>query len=39
MAFGHEPPATASLAVMCDSDNTRESAQALIQYIRIEGLR
>lgn len=39
MAFGHEPPATASLAVMCDSDNTHESAQAMIQYIRIEGLR
>lgn len=39
MAFGQEPPPTASLAVMCDSDNTHESAKALIQYIRIEGLR
>ena len=39
MAFGHEPPATASLAVMCDSDNTHESAKALIEYIRIEGIR
>jgi len=38
-AFGQEPPATASLAVMCDSDNTREAATALMQYIRIEGAR
>nr|WP_320012943.1 DUF3047 domain-containing protein [uncultured Desulfobulbus sp.] len=35
-AFGKKPPATASLAVMCDSDNTHESAQAVIEYIRIE---
>ena len=39
MAFGQDPPPTASLAVMCDSDNTHESAKALIQYIRIEGSR
>lgn len=38
MAFGQDPPATASLAVMCDSDNTHEAATALIQYIRIEGV-
>lgn len=38
-AFGQDPPATASLAVMCDSDDTHEAATALIQYIRIEGGR
>jgi len=36
MAFGKQPPSTASLAVMCDADNTHESAQAMIEYIRIE---
>lgn len=35
MAFGEDPPATASLAVMSDSDNTHETARAWIQYIRI----
>jgi len=35
MAFGEDPPATASLAVMNDSDNTHEAARAWIQYIRI----
>lgn len=34
-AFGHDPPATASLAVMIDSDNTGESAEAWIEYIRL----
>lgn len=38
-AFGQDPPPTASLAVMCDSDNTHESASAMIQYIRIESSR
>ena len=35
LAFGHDPPAHASLAVMIDSDNTGESAQAWIEYIRL----
>ncbi len=35
MAFGEEPPATASLAVMIDSDDTHEAARAWIEYIRI----
>ncbi|MBV5317068.1 MAG: DUF3047 domain-containing protein [Desulfobulbaceae bacterium] len=35
LAFGQDPPATATLAVMNDSDNTHESAQAWIDYIRI----
>lgn len=35
MAFGEDPPATASLAVMNDSDNTHEAARAWIQYIRL----
>ena len=34
-AFGHDPPATATLAVMSDADNTGESARAWIDYIRI----
>jgi hypothetical protein len=37
--FGQDPPATASLAVMSDADNTHESARAWIQYIRLEGPR
>ena len=37
LAFGQDPPPLASLAVMSDSDNTRESARAWIQYIRLEG--
>lgn len=35
LAFGVDPPATASLAVMIDSDDTGESATAWIRYIRI----
>jgi hypothetical protein len=35
MAFGEDPPPMASLAVMIDSDNTREAARAWIQYIRL----
>lgn len=35
LAFGQDPPPIASLAVMIDSDNTRESARAWIQYIRL----
>jgi hypothetical protein len=34
-AFGQDPPAIASLAVMNDSDNTGESANSWIQYIKI----
>ncbi len=34
-AFGQEPPATASLAIMSDTDNTGESATAYIDYIRV----
>ncbi len=37
LAFGHDPPAQASLAVMADSDNTGESARAWIAFIRISG--
>ena len=37
LAFGQDPPPMATLAVMSDSDNTRESARAWIQYIRLEG--
>lgn len=36
MAFGQKPPAQASLAIMCDSDNTHEAGKAFIAYIRIE---
>ena len=36
MAFGQDPPPLASLAFMSDSDNTQESAKAVIEYIRIE---
>lgn len=35
LAFGEDPPATASLAVMIDSDDTGESARAWIRYIRL----
>lgn len=34
-AFGKEPPATASLAIMSDTDNTGASATAYIDYIRV----
>ena len=36
LAFGHDPPKTAKLAVMSDADNTRESARAWIDHIRLE---
>lgn len=35
LAFGQDPPATATLAVMNDSDNTGESSRAWIDWIRI----
>ena len=35
LAFGRNPPPMASLAVMNESDNTRESARAWIQFIRL----
>lgn len=35
LAFGTDPPATASLAIMSDSDNTGESATAYVDFIRI----
>ncbi len=34
-AFGEDPPATGSLAIMSDSDNTRESAAGYIDYIEV----
>ena len=34
-AFGKEPPETASLAIMCDSDNTGEKAQAHVDFIEV----
>lgn len=34
-AFGREPPAKASLAVMGDSDNTEEESQAFIDFIKV----
>ena len=35
-AFGENPPETASLAIMSDSDNTGESARAFIEYIQVK---
>lgn len=35
-AFGTNPPETASLAIMSDSDNSGQSAMAFIEYIDIE---
>ena len=35
-AFGTEPPATASIAIMNDSDNTGESSTAYMAYIRVQ---
>jgi len=35
LAFGEDPPAAASLAVMIDSDDTGELARAWIRYIRL----
>lgn len=34
-AFGEEPPAVASLAIMNDSDNTGESSISYLDYIKI----
>ena len=34
-AFREDPPVTASIAIMSDSDNTGESAVAYIDYIEI----
>ncbi|MEF9425755.1 MAG: DUF3047 domain-containing protein [Candidatus Mariimomonas ferrooxydans] len=34
-AFGSEPPATASIAVMNDSDNTKEGSVLCIDYIEV----
>lgn len=34
-AFGKEPPATAGLAVMSDSDNTKTDAEAYLDYIEV----
>ena len=35
MAFGVSPPATASLAIMNDSDNTGESSTSYVDYIEV----
>ncbi len=35
-AFGKEPPATAGIAVMSDSDNTRTNAEAYLEFIEVE---
>ncbi len=35
LAFGRNPPKTATLAVMNDSDDTGESAKAWIDFIKI----
>lgn len=34
-AFGKNPPAIASLAIMNDSDNTGESATSYVDYIEV----
>ena len=34
-AFGKEPPATAGIAVMSDSDNTGASAEAYLEFIEV----
>jgi hypothetical protein len=34
-AFGHKPPAIASLAIMNDSDNTEEKSISYIDYIKV----
>jgi hypothetical protein len=34
-AFGSDPPETASLAIMSDSDNTKESAVSYIDFIEV----
>ncbi len=35
-AFGKELPATAGIAVMSDSDNTKTSAEAYLDFIEVE---
>mgnify|MGYP006293001983 CR=1 FL=1 len=35
-AFGHPPPARAKLAVMSDSDNTGEQAEAFVDFILVQ---
>jgi hypothetical protein len=35
-AFGGEPPETASIAIMNDSDNTGEAATSYMDYILVE---
>ena len=35
-AFGTQPPATASIAIMNDSDNTGEAATSYMDYIRVQ---
>ncbi len=35
LAFGEDPPETASLAVMNDSDNTGEASRSWMQWIKI----
>jgi hypothetical protein len=34
-AFGKEPPATAGIAIMSDSDNTKTSAEAYLDFIEV----
>ncbi len=34
-AFGKDPPETASIAIMNDSDNTGESSISFIDYIEV----
>ncbi len=34
-AFGEDPPATASLAIMNDSDDTGQSAVSYVEFIEI----
>lgn len=36
-AFGEKPPATASIAIMNDSDNTGEAAVSYLDYIQVRG--
>jgi hypothetical protein len=34
-AFGTQPPAEASIAVMSDADNTKEMATGYLEYIEV----
>ena len=36
LAFGEDPPSRAKIAVMNDSDNTRESAVSYLDYIKVQ---